>query len=380
MTEARYRAQDIATTPAGWRVRSVQSGEHVIRVAFPEGPRRAGSGKVVQILHPKNNPACDCGSCLPNPAELVILGNPSRYEQLRAAREKSEHIRAAAALHRGNPTVPEQHQIKIAKQTLRMSDAMARVMGGMTKDEARAILRKHGITVKENPIQIQIRFDPAVKKYLASMYDPKFGNLYATGYTKKQAAGALRDEWRRARAAGTWRNPDGDDDAELDDAIDLFEEFHGREPEEILTEQRSIAMRHEYTAIGPLLGVAPHVEHLKIPAPEHWDDGGYPVLKFDGVMLAASAEGSQLYAIGGDQDLGDLLTEFPDVDTSKDLIDVCEIAYVVYEARKSLDGFELSQYQHEFDEPRPRLCFDRVKCEIFFVGGRYQVTAPGIEH
>jgi hypothetical protein len=39
-------------------------------------------------------------------------------------------------------TVPEQHQLRIAKDTLRMSDAGARIMGGMTKAEARAIIRK----------------------------------------------------------------------------------------------------------------------------------------------------------------------------------------------------------------------------------------------
>lgn len=41
------------------------------------------------------------------------------------------------------------HQIKIAKQTLRMSNAGAFIMGGMTKDEARTILKKHGIKFKE---------------------------------------------------------------------------------------------------------------------------------------------------------------------------------------------------------------------------------------
>jgi hypothetical protein len=37
-------------------------------------------------------------------------------------------------------SVPNQHQIKIAKSTLRMSDAGALVMGGMTKEEARRVL------------------------------------------------------------------------------------------------------------------------------------------------------------------------------------------------------------------------------------------------
>lgn len=43
-----------------------------------------------------------------------------------------------------NLTVPEKHQLKIAKDTLKMSDAGARVMGGMTKEEAREFLRKIG--------------------------------------------------------------------------------------------------------------------------------------------------------------------------------------------------------------------------------------------
>lgn len=39
-------------------------------------------------------------------------------------------------------SVPEQHQRKIARQTLKYSDEGARIMGGTTKDEARAILGK----------------------------------------------------------------------------------------------------------------------------------------------------------------------------------------------------------------------------------------------
>ncbi len=40
-------------------------------------------------------------------------------------------------------TVPEQHQLRIAKQTLQLSDAGARILGGMTKAEARAIVRRY---------------------------------------------------------------------------------------------------------------------------------------------------------------------------------------------------------------------------------------------
>ena len=37
------------------------------------------------------------------------------------------------------------HQVKIAKQTLRYSDAGARIMGGMTKEQAREVLQKSGL-------------------------------------------------------------------------------------------------------------------------------------------------------------------------------------------------------------------------------------------
>jgi len=40
--------------------------------------------------------------------------------------------------------VPTQHQISIAKKTLKMNDVGANIMGGMSKSEARACLKKNG--------------------------------------------------------------------------------------------------------------------------------------------------------------------------------------------------------------------------------------------
>ena len=37
-------------------------------------------------------------------------------------------------------TVPERHQLKIARDTLKMSDVGARIMGGPTKEQAREII------------------------------------------------------------------------------------------------------------------------------------------------------------------------------------------------------------------------------------------------
>ena len=41
-------------------------------------------------------------------------------------------------------TVPQQHQLKIAKKTLKMNDVMANIMGGMNKAEARTFLKSIG--------------------------------------------------------------------------------------------------------------------------------------------------------------------------------------------------------------------------------------------
>lgn len=53
-------------------------------------------------------------------------------------------------------SVPEQHQLKIAYRTLQLSDVGARIMGGMTKDEARAVILKlTGKQTKEEPEENQ---------------------------------------------------------------------------------------------------------------------------------------------------------------------------------------------------------------------------------
>lgn len=43
-------------------------------------------------------------------------------------------------------SVFDKHQLKIAKDTLKLSDVGARIMGGMTKEEAREFLSRMGWT------------------------------------------------------------------------------------------------------------------------------------------------------------------------------------------------------------------------------------------
>jgi len=83
----------------------------------------------------------------------------------------AKHRRHSCKRKRRNPqrkalTIPEQHQLKIALQTLKMNDVMARVMGGMTKAEAREVIRRlKGKNPKRRPplrpgerIKVQVVF------------------------------------------------------------------------------------------------------------------------------------------------------------------------------------------------------------------------------
>lgn len=72
--------------------------------------------------------------------------------------------RSRSSSRSGGISVPERHQLKIAKDTLKMPDAMVGVMGGMNKAEARAILKKHNISYKEYP-------EPKIKQ---SLYTIKY--------------------------------------------------------------------------------------------------------------------------------------------------------------------------------------------------------------
>jgi alkanesulfonate monooxygenase SsuD/methylene tetrahydromethanopterin reductase-like flavin-dependent oxidoreductase (luciferase family) len=50
-------------------------------------------------------------------------------------------------------SVPERHQLRVARQTLRMSDAMVGVMGGPNKSEAREIIRRLTGKYVRNPLR-----------------------------------------------------------------------------------------------------------------------------------------------------------------------------------------------------------------------------------
>lgn len=91
-----------------------------------------------------------------------------------------------------------QHQIKIAKDTLKMSDKGAIIMGGMTKEEAIKILKKYKVKM-DNVKQFAfggVPFDDkvkAIKKTLqGTKVAPKYRDEYGKTYDKKEALSAAK--------------------------------------------------------------------------------------------------------------------------------------------------------------------------------------------
>lgn len=88
---ARFRHEDVAAVPSGWKVRTVKAGSHRVRVAFPPGRKQVGSGRLVSVLHPLagSNPCMNpCSLRSTNPAELMVMSanNPPRRHHGRNAK------------------------------------------------------------------------------------------------------------------------------------------------------------------------------------------------------------------------------------------------------------------------------------------------------
>jgi hypothetical protein len=190
-------------------------------------------------------------------------------------------------------------------------------------------------------------------------------------HTKTRPRPSVRRESARATSRRRRRNP-----GDMTEAVTLFQSFHGKDPREISERQESAAMRLEYTALGAL-------DYIKAKTPL----GQVVTFNFDGdgVKLASSPDGLQLYAIGGNQNVLPLL----DADSQKkDFIDLGDALEVQYVARKVHGGFQPVSYYHKFGEKTgalPRLMFDKLKKRIFFIGGDYKIdsskgVSPGIEN
>jgi hypothetical protein len=155
-------------------------------------------------------------------------------------------------------------------------------------------------------------------------------------------------------------------------AAGLYEDFHGAQPKELLAVNELQDMPHEAVSLGDL-------ESLTVNAPK-----GEMKISFegDGVKVASDASGSQLYFVGGNQNLNAALSQFRSAaDSATRAVRLGRAEKIIYSARKKMDGFNLSNYIHQFGEEdgkKPVAWYDANLKRIYLVGGNYRIEAPGI--
>lgn len=324
MAERKYRTQDVARTPRGHRVRTVLSGGHVIRIAFPAGARRRGAGKVVQVLHPREeNMAC-------NPTAFIQVERPEGMAVVMVSAPKGI---APAIYSRG------------------LEDVRAAVLEFSGKPPRHISLDEKGKIVAANPVLEALIAGGAAGA----------AAVLASEATKRFKS---KTENRRNRKRRNQANA----------AAQLYESFHGRSPREVLEMEEACCAAGDYAVLGEMraLWLVPVSGELS-----SWPKPTIDFEKEDGVLLAASPDNTQLYLIGGNQMLPLDFLEGQGKDTTKQFIDLGTAYGVAYATEKKFDNFRTTEYAHEFGEEtgeRPMAYYDSRTHRILLVGGGYSIS------
>ena len=300
----------------------------------------------------------------PNPSELLILGlNPKTGKRV-PIREKAQNPRAVTY---DQAAAKQEKAIEFMD---RMGIDDQNDLAGMTVDEYAA---HKGLAIKPST-------NPERKR-------------------KQAQPGPQR---RAGKKAGKQKrgNP-----GTLAQGEKLYQSFHGKSPAEVQDMAIKTEVQRDYVALGDL-SQARFIQ----------EDGREWSVNFsrDGVKLAASPDGKQLYLIGGDQDILPILKD-QGFDTSKDLIAFGRWFCVYYIAAKSQTNFEITEWEHylgcvdeinalmkeskaakwteaqfqaavvrvmkatpPLERDIPQAIFDKLNKRILFAGGSYYVDWPGI--
>lgn len=357
--------EHVQEPPRGWKVKTLTTKtNHEVKLAFPPGPRRRGSGRLVSIVHPhgENPKACNVNRKM-NPSEILILGalNPRKRRGKNPENKIVTEDQAASKLQRAQDAI-ENFDSDDPNGILSMSPSEYADFKGLT------------IVAGENP--------------------------KSKAKAKSKANGKRQRSKSKGKKTARKRNPDG-----LEQGKQLFKDFWGKDPEGMREMALKTEVAKDYVYLGDLYGG----KFLQ-------DDGRLLDVKFgaDKIKLASSPDGRQLYCIGGNQDMSGVAKEIG-ADSSKDLVSLGRWHTVVYLAAKSMTNFEVTEWTHDFgcgDEFRemikrserekwsqeqfraeskrimdatpaaerdlPEAVYDSLNKRILFAGGSYYVNWPGI--
>lgn len=411
-----FRHEDVARMPRGYKIRTVtHPSGHRVRFAFPPGPRRKGAGTLVSVLHPKGerNP---CGF---SPQSAVrsrqLAGNARKAKELTREQVEKKQAKAVEFLKRigQEDKAGEIGELSVAEYAEKKGISLTNPKGRSQKPEARSqkksVAEKHQKRVQEmlakmpkpirdvfdrNPKRQAVRLNPYVTLYgkttsqigvfktkhvdvekgEATLLDGTkvklgMGAEYGTHIFKTRAAAQKYADRENTPKAFRGNRKRRRNQSEAGAAAGMYKTFHGQSPKEVLEFQADIIRRGDYAALGDLI-------EITLP-----DLGMEVDFSTDDVILAMNASGTQLYAIGGNQDMTPLLGKV--ADATKDFIDLGRVGKVIYRARKDFDKFEEIDYVHKMGEggkEKPRLFYDKLSKQLSFAGGEYRVKHEGIIH
>lgn len=399
-TAQQFRHEDVAAVPRGWKVRTVShpSG-HQVRVAFPPGTRKRGSGKLVSILHPRRENRCRQRNTLLE----AIAGGAAAGTAVILAQEGIQKIRKPQN-NRGETQKFYQTQQSAVQAAKRLAKKSGNAVYIYTPEGGRRVFvlteyfetARHFkaagsevITVgppqgnRKNPYPRTDQFRLAERKIdavLAKRTDltpgersrvrsAALGVYQTTMQHGIYHAGAVHEALKSARYYRP--NPNGNGASQ---AAQLYEDFHGRAPSDVLLLQEQLLRAGDYTALGDMGSL--WLEPVS-GDPSHWPQPTIEFARSDQVKLATDPQGKQLYLVGGNQQLPLEYLERKGLSTDKRFVALGEVFAISYNTVKNFDDFRDLEYAHEFGEQtgeRPFAYYDAELARIVLVGGGYFIA------
>lgn len=176
------------------------------------------------------------------------------------------------------------------------------------------------------------------------------------------------------------------------EAAELREQFVGEESMNSFPADEPHMPKGEYAQLGKLVGITFKPEEGAQVEGVGWYEGADKVSLheaakalrklLDAPVLVSDASGSQLYLVGGNQDLSGMLDFVPNPRRNPEgLWELGEAQTIVYRERKAMNNFDTINYEHKFGEEngeKPMLLYDEEKQRIIIDGGDYKVRPEGI--
>jgi hypothetical protein len=319
---SRFRHEDVASVPSGWKVRTVAHGSHRVRIAFPPGRKQKGSGRLVSILHPLkgSNPCSNpCSARSTNPAELLVMSanNPPRRRRQNAPSTKYGRVftlKGVKYVRFDGGAITLEHAIQRAKEL------------GDIKTVRR--LAKFGA----NPAEL-----------LVMGANPRVEVVHGD-------------------------NPPVEE---------ITEEFTGSEVKwlDVYNEPHIPRGRYAYLAklMRLLIKPAKGGQVQKITFPED----SRPIIVSD-------STGKQMYFVDGGQDMTPCLEAFGAIDRGNGIVELGQAREIHYWGIKHHIGDEdTEEWRHkhgEEDGALPTVLFDTRNKRLLYEGGNYRIEGPWIHN